>query len=67
MEIFLIILVILLLFILIIAPCIVSGKCSREEEYRTLDPKKLDDEEKWEEDLIYDDEFIKKEGENENE
>ncbi len=66
MEIFLIILAILLIFILVIAPCIVSGKCSREEEYKNLDPKTLDDERKWDED-IYDDEFVKKEGENENE
>ena len=60
MEIFLIILVILLIFALIIAPCNVSGKCSREEEYRTLDPKVLDDERKWDED-IYDNEFVRKE------
>lgn len=66
MEIFLIILAILLIFALVIAPYIVSGKCSREEEYRNLNPKILDDERKWDED-IYDDEFVKKEGENENE
>ena len=43
--------------------CKVSGDCSREEEkeqYRNLDTKKLDDDTYWENDLVYDDEFVKK-------
>ena len=48
---------ILLAFIL--DSCKVSGNCSKEEEYRNLDPKILDDERKWDED-IYDKDFVKK-------
>lgn len=45
--------------------CKVSGECSKkEEQYRNLDPKELDNEQKWDED-IYDENFIKKEDANE--
>ena len=40
-----------------------SGK--KEEQYRSLDAKKLDDEQHWENDLVYDDEFVEKEDHNE--
>jgi hypothetical protein len=46
--------------------CKVSGECSKkEEQYRNLDPKELDNEQKWDED-IYDEDFIKKEDVNGN-
>lgn len=58
--------IVIILFIIglicIICACIISGKIS-EEEYRNLDPKVLDDENKdWdiEEMFTYDDEFVKK-------
>lgn len=55
----------IVIMIFIICACIVSGKCSREEEYyRTLDPKVLDDDTKeWniEEECPYDETFVKKE------
>jgi hypothetical protein len=41
--------------------CKVSSECSKkEEQYRNLDPKELDNEQKWDED-IYDNEFVRKE------
>ena len=49
----------------ILGSCKVSGNCSREEEYRKLDPKELDNNEKWDND-IYDEDFIKKEDVNGN-
>ena len=49
--------------IFLLCGCKVSGNCSRKEEEayipKHLDPKDLDDEIKWDED-IYDDEFVKK-------
>ena len=65
-ELFIILGVILFLggFITIICSCVVSGWKSREEEkeqHKNLDTKKLDDETYWENDLVYDDEFVKKE------
>ena len=69
MEIIIILGVILFLagFVTIICSCVVSGWKSREEkeQHKKLDIKKLDDETYWEDNLIYDDEFIKKEDENE--
>ena len=52
------------LLVFIICSCKVSGNCSREEEAyipKHLDPKDLDDEIKWEDDFVYDDEFVKRE------
>lgn len=50
--------------IFLLCSCKVSGKISRKEEEayipKHLDPKDLDDEIKWQDDLLYDDEFIKK-------
>lgn len=57
---------ILLAFIL--GSCKVAGNCSRKEEAyipKHLDPKDLDDEIKWQDELVYDEEFVKKEVENE--
>lgn len=63
-EILIILAIIFLLsgFITIIASSIVSSRTSRkEEQYRNLDPKDLDDEIKWQDTLVYDDEFVRKE------
>lgn len=53
-----------ILLAFIICSCKISGKISRKEEEayipKHLDPKDLDDEIKWEDDLVYDDEFIEK-------
>lgn len=50
--------------IFLLCSCKVSGKISRKEEEayipKHLDPKDLDDEIKWQDDLVYDDEFVKK-------
>ena len=50
--------------IFLLCSCKVSGKISRKEEEayipKHLDPKDLDDEIKWDED-IYDDNFVRKE------
>lgn len=50
--------------IFLLCSCKVSGKISRKEEEayipKHLDPKDLDDEIKWQDSLIYDDEFVKK-------
>ena len=49
----------------IICSCIVSGECSKKEkQYRTLDPKELDNEQKWDKNIYYYG-FIKKEDANE--
>ena len=46
--------------------CKVSSESSKkEEQYRNLDTKKLDDDTYWENDLVYDDEFVKKGDHNE--
>lgn len=53
-----------ILLAFIVCSCKVSGNCSREEEAyipKHLDPKDLDDEIKWQDELVYDDEFVKKE------
>ena len=58
-----IIIVILMVLVSLICALKVAGECSQEEEYRLLDPKVLDDENKdWniEEMFTYDDEFVKK-------
>ena len=53
-------------FIFVFCPIKISGDCSKkEEQYRKLDPKELDNEQKWDED-IYDEDFIKKEDVNGN-
>lgn len=65
MEILLFVLFILIVIFMlfIICSCIISGEISRKEEEayipKHLDPKDLDDEIKWDEDIYYD-EFIKK-------
>jgi hypothetical protein len=49
---------------IVLFTCKVSGQCSKEEEYRNLDPKVLDDDTKeWniEEEYPYDETFVKKE------
>lgn len=57
--------IIIIFMLFIICSCKVSGKISRKEEEayipKHLDPKDLDDEIKWEDDFVYDDEFVKKE------
>lgn len=62
--IFVLFIIIVIFMLFIICSCIISGKISRKEEEayipKHLDPKDLDDEIKWQDDLIYDDEFIKK-------
>lgn len=52
-----------ILLTFIICSCKVAGNCDEEEAYipKHLDPKDLDDEIKWQDDLVYDDEFVKKE------
>lgn len=66
MEILLFILFILIIIFMlfIICSCIVSGECSKkEEQYRNLDPKVLDDDTKeWyiEDEYPYDETFVKK-------
>lgn len=54
------IIITLSIMVFIICACIVSSAASKKEEYRKLDPKELDNEQKWDED-IYDDNFIRKE------
>lgn len=53
------------IMIFIICSCVVSGRISKKEEYRKLDSKELDNEQKWDND-IYDEDFIKKEDVNGN-
>jgi len=61
---FILFILIIIFMLFIICSCKISGKISRKEEEayipKHLDPKDLDDEIKWQDSLIYDDEFIKK-------
>ena len=55
--------IVIITIIIVWSACKISSNCSQEEEYRNLDPKVLDDENKdWdiEEMFTYDDEFVKK-------
>ena len=63
--------IVIILFIIglicIICSCIVSGKSSKKEEYRLLDPKVLDDDTvdfSIEDIFTYDENFAKKEDKN---
>lgn len=65
---FILFILIIIFMLFMICSCIISGEISRKEEEayipKHLDPKDLDDEIKWDED-IYNDNFIKKGTENE--
>lgn len=63
--IFVLFIIIILFMLFVLCSCILSSRISRieDEAYipKHLDPKDLDDEIKWEDSLVYDDEFVRKE------
>lgn len=66
--IFILFIIIIIFMLFMICSCIISSRISKKEEEayipKHLDLKDLDDEIKWEDSLVYDDEFVKK-GKNE--
>ena len=62
--IFILFIIIIIFMLFMICSCIISNIISKKEEQayipKHLDPKDLDDEIKWQDDLVYDDDFVKK-------